>query len=65
MEAVEGFLGSDLMRLFLAVAHSIAGIDTAQFHGCAENGVVVIIGRSVNEFIFDGDVVLLRPLDEA
>ena len=47
------------MGLFLAVAHAIAGIDSAQENSGAEDGVLVSIGVGVNEFKVDGDAIYL------
>ena len=65
LEALEGFLGSALVGLLLAVAHGVAGIDAAQDDGGAEYGIFVGVAVGVNEFKLDGHPILLGPLDEA
>lgn len=64
LETVKRFLGGALMGFFFAVAHSIAGVDTAQDDCRAEDGVLVGIGIRVHEFKLDGDAILLGPLDK-
>ena len=63
-QAVKGFLGCALVGLFLAVAHSIAGIDATQDDSGAEDGVLVGVGIGIDKFKLDGNMILLCPLDE-
>ena len=65
LQAFEGLLGGALVGLLLAIAYSIACVDTRKDDRGAEYGVLVGVGVGVNELKLDGDSVLLCPLDEA
>ena len=53
------------MRLLLAISGAVGGKLSANDDCCLEDGVVVFVADGIDKRILDGEVILLRPLDEA
>lgn len=65
LDALHGFLGCGLVRLFLAVSYAVGREDSAKQYGCFEHGIVLRVVIGVDKLKLNVDAIFLSPLYES